>query len=141
MSDRPSEAPRPVEALHSDRAPAAIGPYSQAMRAGGLVFLSGQIPLDPATMALVEGDVAAQAERVFDNLSAVAEAAGGSLDDLVKVTVYLTDLGDFQTVNDVMARRFRKPYPARAAIGVAALPRGAAVEVEAVMVAADRSAR
>jgi reactive intermediate/imine deaminase len=117
----------------TDQAPAAIGPYSQAVRAGGLVFLSGQIPLDPATMQLVSGDVAAQTRRVFDNLSAVATAAGGSLADLVKVTVYLTDLGDFQTVNEVMAAYIEPPYPARAAVGVAALPRGAAVEVEAIL--------
>ena len=122
------------ETIHTDRAPGAIGPYSQAVRAGELVFLSGQIALDPATMELVGDDVAAQAARVFDNLAAVAEAAGGSLEHVVKLTVYLTDLGDFQTVGEVMAERFRKPYPARAALGVAALPRGAAVEVEAVMV-------
>jgi reactive intermediate/imine deaminase len=119
--------------IHTDQAPAAIGPYSQAVRAGNLVFLSGQIPLDPATMELVPGDVAAQTRRVFDNLAAVAAAAGGSLADLVKLTVYLEDLGNFQTVNEVMAACFSEPYPARAALGVAALPRGAAVEVEAVM--------
>jgi len=124
---------RPFEPVHTHRAPAAIGPYSQAVRLGGLVFLSGQIPLDPATMELVGGDVADQARQVFENLTAVAEAAGGSLSDLVKLTVYLTDLGNFQTVNEVMAGYFREPYPARAAVGVAALPRGAAVEVEAVM--------
>ncbi len=129
---------RPFESLHTDRAPAAIGPYSQAVRTGGLVFLSGQIPLDPATMELVDGDVASQARQVFDNLAAVAEAAGGSLDHLVKLTVYLTDLANFQTVNDVMTRCFREPYPARAALGVAALPRGAAVEVEAVMALPER---
>jgi reactive intermediate/imine deaminase len=124
---------RRLESIHSDQAPAAIGTYSQAVRAGNLVFLSGQIPLDPATMELVPGDVAAQTRRVFDNLTAVAEAAGGSLADLVKLTVYLKDLGNFQTVNTVMADYFKEPYPARAALGVADLPRGAAVEVEAVM--------
>jgi reactive intermediate/imine deaminase len=120
-------------AIQTPAAPAAIGTYSQAVRAGNLVFLSGQIALDPATMELVPGDVEAQTRRVFDNLAAVANAAGGSLADLVKLTVYLEDLGNFQTVNQVMAAYFREPYPARAALGVAALPRGAAVEVEAVM--------
>lgn len=126
---------KPFQPIHSDDAPAAIGPYSQAVRAGELVFLSGQIPLDPATMELVGDDIASQTRRVFDNLSAVAEAAGGSLAEVVKLSVYLTDLGNFQTVNDIMAEYFHEPYPARAALGVAALPRGAAVEVEAVMVA------
>ena len=115
-------------------APAAIGTYSQAVAAGGLVFLSGQIPLDPETMELVSDDVAEQTDRVFRNLAAVAAAAGGSLADLVKLTVYLTDLGNFATVNEVMARHMGEPYPARAAIGVSALPRGAAVEIEAIMV-------
>ena len=124
-----------LQPIHTDRAPAAIGTYSQAVRAGGLVFLSGQIPLDPDTMELVSGDVAAQTRRVFENLAAVAAAAGGSLDDMVKLTVYLQDLGNFQTVNEVMAEFFQAPYPARAALGVAALPRGAAVEGEAVMLA------
>lgn len=128
----------PFTPVHSDAAPAAIGPYSQAVRAGDLVFLSGQIPLDPQTMTLAAEDVAGQARQVFSNLQAVAEAAGGSLGHLVKLTVYLTDLGDFQTVNDVMTEHFTAPYPARAAIGVSALPRGAAVEVEAVMVVPDR---
>lgn len=125
---------RSFEPVHTDRAPAAIGPYSQAVRAGGLVFLSGQIALDPQTMELVGDDVATQTRQVFANLSAVAEAAGGSLADLVKLTVYLTDLGNFQIVNEIMAEHFREPYPARAALGVRALPRGAVVEVEAVMV-------
>lgn len=129
---------RPFDTVHTDQAPAAIGPYSQAVRAGELVFLSGQIPLDPATMQMVAGDVAGQAEQVFRNLAAVAEAAGGSLSQVVKLTVYLTDLDNFQTVNEVMTRHFREPYPARAAIGVAALPRGAGVEVEAVMVVPGR---
>jgi reactive intermediate/imine deaminase len=124
---------RRFQAIHSDQAPAAIGTYSQAVRAGDLVFLSGQIPLDPATMELVSGDVAAHTRRVFENLAAVAAAAGGSLGDVVKLTVYLQDLGNFQIVNEVMAQFFSEPYPARAALGVAALPRGASVEVEAVM--------
>lgn len=126
---------RSFQTFETAQAPAAIGPYSQAVRAGGLVFLSGQIGLDPQTMTLVEGGVAAQTRRVFDNLQAVAEAAGGSLADIAKLTVYLTDLGDFQTVGDIMAEYFQAPFPARAALGVAALPRGAVVEVEAVMVA------
>ncbi len=121
--------------IHTKAAPAAIGTYSQAVAVPGLVFLSGQIPLDPETMELVSGDVAAQTERVFRNLEAVTRAAGGSLADLVKLTVYLTDLGDFNTVNEVMARHVSEPYPARAAIGVSALPRGAAVEIEAIMLA------
>jgi reactive intermediate/imine deaminase len=119
--------------IHTDRAPAAIGPYSQAVRAGELVFLSGQIPLDPATAELVSGDFEARARRVFDNLVAVAEAAGGTLDQAVKVTIFLTDLGQFAAVNKVMAEYFSEPYPARAAVGVAALPKGADVEVEAVL--------
>jgi reactive intermediate/imine deaminase len=114
-------------------APDAIGTYSQAVRAGSTVYLSGQIPLDPKTMALVEGDVEAQVRRVFENLRAVARAAGGDLADAVKVNVYLTDLANFQTVNKVMAEYFAPPYPARAALGVAALPRGAAVEIDAVL--------
>lgn len=115
-------------------APGAIGTYSQAVRAGTTVYLSGQIPLDPATMELVSGDVEAQVRRVFDNLRAVARAAGGDLANAVKINVYLTDLGHFQVVNKVMAEYFTPPYPARAAVGVAALPRGAAVEVDAVLV-------
>ena len=120
--------------VSTDQAPAAIGPYSQAVRSGNLVFLSGQIPLDPATGQLVEGDIGTQSRRVFDNLRAVARAAGGDLADAVKVNVYLTDLGHFQVVNKVMSEYFETPYPARAAIGVAALPRGAAVEVDAILV-------
>jgi reactive intermediate/imine deaminase len=119
--------------VSTTEAPDAIGTYSQAVRAGSHVYLSGQIPLDPATMTLVEGDVEAQVRRVFENLRAVARAAGGDLADAVKVNVYLTDLGDFQTVNKVMAEYFAPPYPARAAVGVAALPRGAAVEIDAVL--------
>jgi reactive intermediate/imine deaminase len=121
------------KAVHSDRAPAAIGPYSQAVRAGNLVFLSGQIPLDPATMELVSGDFEARARRVFENLKAVAEAAGGTFDEVVKVTIFLTDLQTFATVNAVMADYFNEPYPARAAVGVASLPKGADVEAEAIL--------
>ncbi len=119
--------------ISTPEAPAAIGTYSQAIASGKLVFLSGQIPLDPATMEIVDGDVAAQTRRVFDNLEAVTRAAGGSLDDLVKLTVYLVDLEHFGVVNEVMTQYFNEPFPARAAIGVAALPKGAAVEVEAIM--------
>ena len=114
-------------------APAAIGTYSQAVRTGNLVFLSGQIPLDPATMEVVDGGIEAEVRRVFDNLEAVCRAAGGSLAHLVKLNVFLTDMGDFPVVNEVMSEYFREPYPARAAVGVAALPRGVAVEMEAVM--------
>jgi reactive intermediate/imine deaminase len=115
-------------------APGAIGTYSQAVRTGNTVYLSGQIPLDPKTMELVTGDVETQVRRVFENLRAVARASGGDFANAVKVTVYLTDLGNFQTVNKVMAEYFSQPYPARAAIGVAALPRGAAVEIDAILV-------
>ena len=115
-------------------APNAIGTYSQAARAGSTVYLSGQIPLDPKTMELVTGDVEAHVRRVFDNLRAVARAAGGDLANAVKVNVYLTDLGHFQVVNKVMSEYFAQPYPARAAVGIAALPRGAVVEVDAVLV-------
>jgi reactive intermediate/imine deaminase len=120
--------------IRTDKAPAAIGTYSQAVRAGDTVYLSGQIPLVPGTADLVAGDMKAQIVRVFDNLAAVAEAAGGSLADVVKLNVYLTDLGNFPLVNEVMARHFSEPYPARAAVGVAALPKGATVEMDAVMV-------
>ncbi len=123
-----------LTAISTPAAPGAIGTYSQAVRAGNTVYLSGQIPLDPATMQLVTGDVETQVRRVFDNLQAVARAAGGQLAHAVKVNVYLTDLAHFQTVNKVMAEYFAEPYPARAAIGVASLPRGAAVEVDAVLV-------
>jgi reactive intermediate/imine deaminase len=119
--------------ISTPTAPAAIGPYSQAVAIPGLVFLSGQIPLDPQTMALVGDEIEAQAEQVFKNLAAVARAADGGLDDMVKLTVYLKDLADFDIVNTVMARHFNEPYPARAAVGVAALPRGAAVEIDAIM--------
>lgn len=124
----------PRQSVHSDHAPAAIGPYSQAVRSGGTVYLSGQVPLDPETMELVEGDIATQARRVFDNLRAVCEAAGGSLDDVARVGIYLVDLGQFTAVNAVMAEYFTQPYPARSTIGVAALPRGAQVEVDAILV-------
>ena len=123
-----------LNAVASDRAPAAIGPYSQAIRAGATVYLSGQIPLDPTTGELVSGDIEAQTVRVFDNLKAVAKAAGGSLRQAVKVNIYLTDLSHFATVNAVMTRYFEQPYPARATLGVAALPRGAAVEADAILV-------
>lgn len=121
------------EIIQTDRAPEAIGTYSQAVRSGNSVYMSGQIPLIPESMELVEGDMEAQVRRVFDNLSAVAEAAGGSLADVVKLNVFLTDLGHFAIVNEVMAGYFQPPYPARAAVGVAALPRGAQVEMDAVM--------
>jgi reactive intermediate/imine deaminase len=120
--------------INTDKAPQAIGTYSQAVRVGETVYLSGQIPLVPETMALLEGDTEAQIRRVFDNLQAVAEAAGGSMADLVKLNVFLTDLGNFPLVNQVMADYFREPYPARAALGVSALPKGAAVEMDGVMV-------
>jgi reactive intermediate/imine deaminase len=120
-------------AIHTDAAPQAIGPYSQAMRCGDTVYLAGQIGLDPATMALVSG-VEPQIRRVFENLKAVATAAGGGLDDIVKLTVYLTDLNHFTRVNEIMATYFIAPYPARAALGVASLPRGAQVEIDAIMV-------
>lgn len=120
-------------AISTDEAPAAIGAYSQAIRSGSLVFISGQIPLDPATMTITGETFETRARRVFENIAAVAAAAGGSLDDVVKLTVYLTDLDDFATVNDVMADYFSEPYPARAALGVAALPKAADVEAEAIL--------
>ena len=123
----------PREPVSTDRAPAAIGPYSQAVRAGGQVFLSGQIPLDPASGQLVDGDIAAQARRVFDNLQAVCTAAGGSLDDVVRVGIYLMDMADFAAVNAVMADYFQAPYPARSTVQVSGLPRGARVEVDAIL--------
>lgn len=123
----------PPTIIATPNAPAAIGTYSQAVRTGDLVFLSGQIPLDPATMEVVDGGIEAQVRRVFDNLDAVCKAAGGSLADLVKLNVFLTDMNDFPVVNEVMSAYFQEPYPARAAVGVAALPRGVAVEMEAVM--------
>jgi reactive intermediate/imine deaminase len=122
------------EAIHTSRAPAAIGPYSQAIRAGTTIYLSGQIPLNPKTMEIAKGDVRAQIRQVFDNLAAVAEASGGSLANAVRLTVYLTDLANFPLVNEIMAEYCKEPYPARAAIGVAQLPRGAAVEVDGILV-------
>ncbi|NEV62972.1 RidA family protein [Thiorhodococcus minor] len=123
--------------IRTDQAPRAIGTYSQAVRAGDTVYLSGQIPLVPETMELVQGDMEAQIRRVFDNLKAVAQAANGGLADIVKLNVFLTDLNDFALVNQVMADYFQEPYPARAAIGVAALPKGARVEMDALMVLDD----
>lgn len=120
-------------AIHTDLAPKAIGPYSQAIRAGNSVYLSGQIGLDPKTGELIAGGIEAQARRAFDNLKAVSEAAGKGLEQVVRVTVYLTDLSHFGKVNEVMAEYFHAPYPARATVGVAALPRGALIEVDAVM--------
>lgn len=124
----------PRTAIHTDHAPAAIGPYSQATRAGNLVFLSGQTPLDPATGTMVgAGDIEAQARRAFDNIKAVCEAAGGSLADVVRVGLYLTDISQFAAVNAVMSEYFEQPYPARSTIEVSALPKGAAFEVDAIM--------
>lgn len=122
------------QAIKTDQAPAAIGTYSQAIKAGATVYLSGQIALDPETMEFVAGDMRTQIERVFHNLQAVASAAGGSLADVVRLTVYLTDLSHFALVNEVMLTFFSEPFPARAAVGVATLPKGATVEVDAVMV-------
>ena len=120
--------------ITTDQAPRAIGTYSQAVKVGNTVYLSGQIPLEPATMQLLEGDMRSQIVRVFENLKAVATAAGGSLADIVKLTVYLTDLNHFPLVNEVMAVYFKEPYPARAALGVSQLPKGATVEMDAIMV-------
>jgi reactive intermediate/imine deaminase len=120
--------------IATEQAPAAIGPYSQAVRAGDTVYFSGQIPLDPATMTLVEGDISAQTRRVFDNLAAVAKEAGGSLAQIVRVGIYLTDLANFAAVNAVMAEYFQQPYPARSTIEVSGLPKAAQVEVDAIMV-------
>jgi reactive intermediate/imine deaminase len=119
--------------IHTDKAPKAIGTYSQAVKTGNTVYCSGQIPLDPVTMNLVQGDMRAQIKRVFDNLKAVAEAAGGSLAEVAKLNVFLTDLNHFALVNEIMAEYFKAPYPARAAIGVASLPKGAQVEMDAVL--------
>ena len=120
--------------IQTDHAPAAIGPYSQAVRSGNTVYFSGQIPLDPASGALVEGDIEVQARRAFDNLKAVAEAAGGSLGQIVRLGLYLTDLSQFAAVNAVMQEYFSAPYPARSTIGVSALPKGVSFEADAVMV-------
>jgi len=122
----------PKQNIHSEAAPKAIGPYSQAVRCGSSVYLAGQIGLDPASMELVSG-IEAQTRRVFENLSAVAQAAGGNLNDIVKLTIYLLDLREFGRVNDIMASYFTAPSPARATLGVASLPRGALVEVDAIM--------
>ena len=123
--------------ISTDQAPAAIGPYSQAIKAGSTVYLSGQIPLDPKTQEIVSDDFSEQAKRVFANIDAVVKAAGGSLADIVKLTVYLVDLGQFAEVNKIMSSYFDQPYPARAAIEVSALPRGVQIEIDAIMVLAD----
>lgn len=120
--------------IHTDSAPQAIGTYSQAVQCGNTVYLSGQIPLVPDTMEMVEGNMETQIRRVFDNLSAVAEAAGGTLADIARLNIFLTDLGHFPLVNQVMADYFQEPYPARAAVGVASLPKDAAVEMDAILV-------
>ena len=120
--------------IATQSAPQAIGPYSQGIKAGNTVWISGQIPLEPISMTLVKGDIAAQAEQVFTNLAAIAEAAGGTLNNAVKVNISLTDLSDFDAVNTVMASHFEAPYPARACVQVAALPKGADIEVEAILV-------
>ena len=119
--------------IHTPQAPEAIGTYSQAVNHRGMVFVSGQIPLDPQTMETVAGGIEAQIRRVFENLSAICAAAGGSLDDIVKLTVYLTDMGNFPQVNAIMEQYFTTPYPARAAVGVAALPKGVEVEMDAIL--------
>lgn len=121
------------EIIHTTKAPEAIGTYSQAVKVGDVVYLSGQIPLVPETMTVIEGDFSTQVRRVFDNLSAVAEAAGGRLQDIVKLNIFLTDLSYFGTVNEIMAEYFQQPYPARAAIGVASLPKDVPVEMDAIM--------
>lgn len=123
----------PRNPVHTDQAPGAIGTYSQAISTGRTVYLSGQIPLDPATMTLVEGGIDAEIHQVFRNLASVARAAGGSLQQAVKVTIYMTDLAQFAKVNEIMAEYFAAPYPARATVGVAALPKGARVEADAVL--------
>jgi reactive intermediate/imine deaminase len=123
----------PREIIHTDKAPRAIGTYSQAVKLGSTVYLAGQIPLIPESMHMVEGDISAQIRRVFDNLQAVAQAAGGSLNDIVKLNVFLTDLNHFPIVNQIMTEYFQEPYPARAAIGVASLPKDASVEMDGVM--------
>jgi len=121
------------EIIHTSNAPEAIGTYSQAVKVGDVVYMSGQIPLVPETMTVIEGDFSTQVRRVFDNLTAVAEAAGGSLQDIVKLNIFLTDLSHFGTVNEIMADYFQQPYPARAAIGVASLPKDVPVEMDAIM--------
>lgn len=121
------------QVISTDGAPSAIGTYSQAVMSGNMVYISGQIPLDPTTMEIVDGDMDAHIRRVFDSLSAIAAAAGGSLDQVVRLTIYLTDLNHFPLVNEVMAEYFSEPYPARAAVGVAALPKGVPVEMDAIV--------
>ena len=121
------------ETIHTESAPEAIGTYSQAIKVGTTVYLSGQIPLDPETMEIVDGDINVHITRVFDNLTAVAKAAGGELQDIVKLNVFLTDLSHFPIVNEIMGKYFSQPYPARAALGVAALPKGVSVEMDAIM--------
>ena len=130
----------PKAVISTPHAPSAIGTYSQAVRCGDTIYVSGQIGLDPVTMQLVEG-IDAQVKRVFDNLKAVAEVAGGSLDDAAKLTIYLTDLAHFAKVNEIMAAYFKQPYPARAAIGVASLPRAALIEADAILVISNRVAK
>ena len=120
--------------INTENAPAAIGTYSQAIKVNNTVYLSGQIPLDPKTMTVVDGDIAAEIEQVFKNLTAVCEEAGGTLQDIVKLNIFLTDLGNFATVNEIMARYFEEPYPARAAIGIKELPKGVGVEMDGIMV-------
>lgn len=124
--------------ISTDKAPGAIGAYSQAVRTGNTVYISGQIPLDPATMQVVEGGFEAEARQVFDNLKAVAEAAGGDLNDVVRATIYMLDLGNFAKVNEIMAEYFDEPYPARAAVGVAQLPKDVAIEMDAILDLSDQ---
>jgi reactive intermediate/imine deaminase len=123
----------PTKAIHTDQAPKAIGPYSQAVRAGDTVYLAGQIPLDPATMQMVEGDFEAEARRVFENIKAVIAASGGTFAQVAKVTIFITDFANFAKVNDLMAQYFTAPYPARSTVAVAALPRNARVEIECTL--------
>jgi len=134
MGSTSAQSTNTRQVIQTDAAPAAIGTYSQAIKVGNTVYLSGQIPLVPETMEVVQGDMASQIRRVFDNLQAVAQAADGSLADLVKLNIFLTDLSHFALVNEVMAEYFQQPYPARAAVGVASLPKGVPVEMDAIMV-------
>jgi reactive intermediate/imine deaminase len=129
----PMESKLTKNIISTDNAPSAIGTYSQAVRTGNFVFVSGQIPLDPQTMEIIDGDFEARARRVFDSLRAICEEAGGNLDQIVKLTIYLTDLNNFATVNSVMAEYFTAPFPARAALGVASLPKGVDVEADAIL--------
>lgn len=133
LPEEPGELQMSKNIITTDKAPQAIGTYSQAVRHQGLVFISGQIPLDPESMEIVPGGIEAQIRRVFDNLSAVCTAAGGSLDDIVKLTIFLTDMGDFPQVNTIMGQYFGIPYPARAAVEVAGLPKGVSVEMDAIL--------